>query len=131
VKRTQAYGYLLGGKNLDPDSQHTADSLIYLCRWKLEAKPQTVERFKMEYGAMDNRCQTVDVNQLLLGIEECNPYQLISLFKLGRNSNIISSATSDHDEITVTTELNSNKSVSRLSVKHRDDEQPVIYDFTY
>ncbi len=116
-------------QSLAPDSIHNSDSLRYQHRY---ADGTVYTQFlKLIYSKADNRYQTVDVNQLLLGIEECNPYQLISLFKLGRNSNIISSATSDHDEITVTAELNSNKSVSRLSVKHRNDEQPVIYDFTY
>ena len=131
VKRTQAFGYLLGGKNLDPDSQHTADSLIYLCSWKLEAKPQTVERFKMEYGAMDNRCQTVDVNQLLLGMDECEPLQLISMFRLCRSTSIVTRAASAGRTIDVATELNADRSVHRMVVRDSRLQTEVTYDFEY
>ena len=72
-RRTQAYAYLLGGQSLEPDSLHNADSLTYYSSWKLVGKPQTVERYKLEYGSMDNRYQTVDVNQLLLGMDVATP----------------------------------------------------------
>ena len=131
VKRTQAFGYLLGGKSLAPDSLHTTDSLVYLCRWKLEAKPQTVERFKMEYGTMDNRYQTVDVNQLLLGMDECEPLQLISMFRLCRSTSIVTRATSASGTISVATELNANRSVRRMVVKDSRRQTEVTYDFEY
>lgn len=131
LKRTQAFAYLIGGKDLDPDSQHTADSLVYLCRWKLEAKPQTMERYKLEYGAMDNRYQTVDVNQLLLGMDECEPLQLISMFRLCRSTSIVTRATSASGTIDVATELNADRSVRRMVVKDSRRGTEVTYDFEY
>lgn len=131
LKRTQAFAYLIGGKDLDPDSQHTADSLVYLCRWKLEAKPQTMERYKLEYGAMDNRYQTVDVNQLLLGMDECEPLQLISMFRLCRSTSIVTRATSAGGTIDVATELNADRSVRRMVVRDSRRGTEVTYDFEY
>lgn len=131
LKRTQAFAYLIGGKDLDPDSQHTADSLVYLCRWKLEAKPQTMERYKLEYGAMDNRYQTVDVNQLLLGMDECEPLQLISMFRLCRSTSIVTRATSASGTIDVATELNADRSVRRMVVRDSRRGTEVTYDFEY
>lgn len=131
LKRTQAFAYLLGGKSLDPDTQHTADSLIYLCRWKLEAKPQTVERYKLEYGTMDNRYQTVDVNQLLLGMDECEPLQLISMFRLCRSTSIVTRAKAADATIDVATTLNDNRSVRRMVVKDSRRVTEVTYDFEY
>lgn len=131
VRRTQAFAYLLGGKSLEPDSLHTADSLTYYCRWKTESRPTTIERFKLEYGNMDNRYQTVDVNQLLLGMADCEPLQLLSLFRYTRSTSIITRATSDKGTIDVSTELNADRSVRRMVVKDSRQGTEVTYDFTY
>ena len=114
-------------QSLLPDSIHNSDSLRYQRRYADGAK--YTEFLKLYYSELDNRCQSVDVNQLLLGVEHCNPYQLISLFRYGRNSNIISRATSESDEISVSTELNADKSVRRLKVSRRGKE--ITYDFEY
>ena len=114
-------------QSLLPDSIHNSDSLRYQRRYADGAK--YTEFLKLYYSELDNRCQSVDVNQLLLGMEHCNPYQLISLFRYGRNSNIISRATSESDEIIVSTELNADKSVRRLKVSRRGKE--ITYDFEY
>lgn len=131
VRRTQAYAYLLGGKSLTPDSLHTADSLVYYSRWKLESKPNTVERYKLEYGQMDNRYQTVDANQLLLGMDNCDPLQLISMFRYCRSTSIVTRATALNGTISVTTELNSDKSVRRMVVADALKGTEITYDFTY
>ena len=130
-RRTQAYAYLLGGQSLEPDSLHNADSLTYYSSWKLVGNPQTVERYKLEYGSMDNRYQTVDVNQLLLGMASCDPLQLISLFRYCRSTSIVTRAMSSHGNIQVTTELNSDKSVHRMVVADGIKGTEVTYDFTY
>ena len=131
LRRTQAYAYLLGGKSLDPDSLHTADSLVYYSKWKLVKKPTIVERFKMEYGQMDNRCQSVDVNQLILGMDDCEPLQLISMFRYCRSTSIVKRAISADRTIDVTTELNANRSVRRMVVRDSSKDAEVTYDFTY
>ncbi len=131
LKRTQAFAYLIDGKNLNPDNEHTADSLIYLSRWKHEAKPQTVEHYKLQYGTTDNRYQTVDVNQLLLGMDECEPLQLISMFRLCRSTSIVTRATSATGTIDVATELNADRSVRRIVVSDSRKGTEVTYDFEY
>ena len=136
-KRKLAYAYLIGGKDLSPDSLHTADSLVYLCRWNVPpagsttVPEQTVERYKMEYSQIDNRYQTVDVNQLLLGMENCEPLQLLSMFRLCRSTSIVKRATSGSDVIDVTTELNADHSVKRMVVKDSRKGSEVTYDFEY
>ncbi len=131
TKRTQAYAYLLNGKSLTPDSLHTADSLIYYCQWKLVDKPKVVERYKLEYSQMDNRYQTVDVNQLILGMSECEPLQLISMFRYCRSTSIVKRATTADGIIDVTTELNTDRSVRRMVVKDNRRGTEVAYEFEY
>lgn len=131
TKRTQAYAYLLNGKSLTPDSLHTADSLIYYCQWKLVDKPKVVERYKLDYSQMDNRYQTVDVNQLLLGMSECEPLQLISMFRYCRSTSIVKQATAPGGTIDVTTELNADRSVHRMVVKDNRRGTEVAYEFEY
>lgn len=131
VQRTQAYAYRLGGQSLEPDSLHNADSLVYYNRWKLDAKPKTIERYKLEYGQMDNRYQSVDVNQLLLGMDKCDPLQLVALFRYCRSTSIVTRATSTDGNIVVTTGLNDDKSVRRMVVADGLKGTEVTYDFTY
>ena len=130
-RRLQAYAYLLGGQSLEPDSIHNADSLAYYVSWKQAAKPNTLERYKLEYGSMDNRYQTVDVNQLLLGMNCCDPLQLISLFRYCRSTSIVTRATGTDGSIVVTTELNGDKSVRRMVVADGIKGTEVTYDFNY
>lgn len=131
VTRTQAYAYRLGGKSLAPDSLHTADSLTYYCRWKTGTHAVTTERFRLEYSQMDNRCQTVDVNQLLLGMADCEPLQLLAMFRYTRSTSIVTKATSNKGTILVTTELNADRSVRRMVVKDSRQGTEVTYDFAY
>lgn len=114
-------------QSLAPDSIHNSDSLRYQHRYADGSK--YTELLKLDYSSMDNRCQSVDVNQLLLGIGECNPFQLISLFRYGRNSNIISRATAGSDEIRMDVLLNSDKSVRQLTVSRGGLQ--TVYDFEY
>ena len=131
IRRTQAFAYLIGGKSLLPDSLHTADSLIYLNRWKLENRPQTIERYKFAYSQMDNRYQTVDANQLIFGMDNCEPLQLISMFRLCRSTSIVKQATTADGTIDVTTELNADRSVRRMVVKDSRKGTEITYDFEY
>ena len=131
IRRTQAFAYLLAGKNLSPDSLHTADSLTYYCRWKVESKPTAIERYKLEYATTDNRYQTVDVNQLLLGMADCEPLQLISMFRFCRSTSVIRRATTTGGTIDVTTEQNADRSISRMVVKDSRKGTEVTYNFEY
>jgi hypothetical protein len=130
VRGLQAFSYLLGGKSLAPDSLHTADSLRYVRQWKSDGQ-RYVEMLKLEYSQMDNRYQSVDVNQLLLGFAECHPMQLLSMFSYARSTSIVRRATSSTGNIDVTTELNPDKSVRRMVVKDARKGTEVTYDFAY
>ena len=127
-KAFTAYSYLLNGQPLYADSLHNADSLRYV---RLDANGEQValEKLKLNYSLLDNRCQSVDVNQLLLGVEECNPCLLLSLFRYARNTSIVSSATTESDQISVATELNADKSVRQLAVTRKGNT--ITYTFEY
>ena len=127
---SQYYGILLNGQSLVADSLHCADSIRYIHRLRT-GDVQCREYMQLKYGAMDNRCQSVDVNQLLLGFGECHPMLLLSMFRYVRSTSIITSASSTNVDITVTTQLNADKSVSRMVVKDARKGSEVTYDFTY
>lgn len=112
-----------GGATLSPDSLHNADTLSYF------KGQQLVRKLGFEYAKKDNRRQSVDVNQLLLGVEECDPYLLLSLYRYCRNTSIVSRARGAKDDISVEAELNSDQSVSRLTVAN--GKETIVYTFEY
>lgn len=118
-----AVTYKLHGQSLMPDSLHNADSLTYYVNGEM------IEDFAVDYSKMDNRCQSVDVNQLLLGIEHCDPYLLLGLYRYARNTSIISMAKKPNADIEVSTTLNTDKSVATLTVSRHGEE--IIYTFEY
>ncbi len=124
-----AYYYLINHLPSHPDSIHNADSLKY--QVVKDRQQVLVEQMELHYSSLDNRYQSVDANQLLLGIEHCNPFMLLSLYRYARNSNIISLAScqNESDDITVSAELNADKSVKTLAVKRHDQE--IVYTFFY
>lgn len=124
----KALALLLTGQNLSPDREHVADSLKYQHR-DIDGNTYT-EKLKLSYSDNDNRCQSLDVNQLLLGIEECNPYVLLSLYKHARDSKIISEATASDGKFTVETTLNSNGSVNTMTVTDKQGGK-ITYTFSY
>ena len=130
----QAYSYLLAGErhpngqNLSPDSLHMADSLCYVRQWNND-QTRVVEKLKLEYGADDNRCQSVDVNQLIFGFADYNPFALLSLYRYTRSTSIITAAKSNDGNIEVVTQLNSDKSVNTMTVKRGN--KTVTYTFKY
>lgn len=126
----QAYSYLLNGQSLAPDSLHLADSLKYKRVWNSD-RVEYVEKLKLEYSDMDNRCQSVDPNQLLLGFADCHSMQLLSMFRYTRSTSIIKRALSAEGSIEVTTELNADKSIRQMIVKDARKGTEVTYDFTY
>lgn len=122
------YAFKLGGQSLNPDSLHLADSLRIA---RIHDDMATVTKFALHYSKADNRCQSVDVNQLVFGAEQCDPYQLLSLFRFCRNTSILSEVTTDNaaDRISVSTTLNADRSVSRLTVASHGQE--ITYTFEY
>ena len=128
------YAYLLGGQSLSADSLHVADSLR-IARVGATTGSK-VERYKLSYSALDNRCQSVDVNQLILGTDGCDPYQLLSLFRHCRSSRVVSELSGNATTLTVAASRNADGSISRLEVSRKTaadghTEQPLVYNFKY
>lgn len=117
------YRFPDNGVSLTPDSLHNADSLFYYNNGVM------TEKLGLTYSADDNRKQSVDVNQLLHGIEQCDPYLLLSLYRYARNTSIIATAKSEHDTYVVTTTLNSDRSVHTMTVTC--GKETVTYTFEY
>ncbi|MBP3251421.1 MAG: hypothetical protein J6M25_02085 [Prevotella sp.] len=111
------------GVSLVADSLHNADSLYFYKSNELQ------QRYGLTYSQYDNRCQTVDANQLIFGVDNCDPYLLLSMFSIARNSNIISLAKADDGEISVATELNADKSVASMTVTRGGET--ITYTFGY
>jgi len=121
------YAYLLSGQSLMPDSLHNADSLRIATR---NGQDYQVAKYKLNYSSVDNRCQSVDANQLVFGTEQCDPYQLLSLFRYARNSRVVSSLNSDKQgTINVTTTQNADHSISSLTTEHNGET--ITYTFEY
>ena len=118
------YRFTYGKYSLNPDSLHNCDSIFYYNNNK-----QLTRKLALSYGEQDNRHQTVDANQLLLGVEACDPYLLASLFRYARNTSIIAEAKNDKEQIQVSATLNADKSIHQLMVR-RDDET-ITYTFNY
>lgn len=124
-----AYSYLVNNiKSLYADSLHNADSLRYIRGDRYGSS----ERLFMKpiYSQHDNRCQSIDVNQLLLGVERCNPYMLLSLFRMARNANVFSKVeVAGGQPFELTTVVNADKSVKTLTVSREGNS--VTYEFEY
>lgn len=123
------YYYLINKIQNHPDSIHNADSLKYQ---KAEGgKSVLIEEMGLSYSSTDNRYQSVDANQLLLGIDHCNPFMLVGMFRYARNSQVISLAKckNEADNISITTEVNADKSIKTLTVTRHG--AAIIYTFHY
>ena len=126
------YSYLIGGQSLSPDSIHNADSL----RVYDSSNNDGVLALKLISSTADNRYQSLDVNQLVSGIDHCDPYQLLSLFRYSRNTNILQEVTSTTTGSIIEVQLNADRSVHSMTVKHTSggvvlSDIPVTYTFSY
>lgn len=122
-KRCISYVFSGDGAQFHPDSLHQASQLLYYTNGTM------MHSLDVTYSSADNRCQSVDVNQLLLGVEACDPYLLASLFRYARNSHIIAEAKGEHETIQVTTQLNADRSVNSMVVQH--GSTAITYTFYY
>lgn len=112
----------------DPDGDRQIDSLRYLHHYSDGSEVR--EYMKLSYGDCDNRQQSVDANQLIFGVEECNPYLLVGLYRYARSTKMISTAATDSGDFTMAATLNSDKSVSTLTVTDKSG-QKTTYAFAY
>ncbi len=119
----------LNGQKFGADDEHSADSLKYYHRYT-DGRADYTESLELKMSGTDNRNQSVDANQLLLGVEECNPYMLVPFFRNMRNSLIIAEAKGKDGKYTVATELNADKSVATMTVTGKNG-MAVKYTFGY
>ena len=128
-----AYAYLMNGQSLSPDTIHNADSLRY--RHQLPDKTVYDRWMKLDYhlaAPVSNLYQTVDANQLILGIDDCNPYLLLSLFRYARNSYVVRQAQSKQGTITVTPALDTDgRRLKTLRVEDAAAATDITYTFDY
>lgn len=111
-----------------PDKERKADSIKYDRHY---ADGSVLKEYMaVTASAVDNRCQSIDANQLLLGIDNCNPYLLLGLYRNLRSTSVIAEATTSTTKRTMTTTLNSNKSIATLTVAD-DKGGSVTYNFSY
>lgn len=124
----RAHLYKISNYNEHPDSIGNADSLRYVRH--LDNVTET-EKLALAFSKTSNGYQTIDANQLLLGVEHCNPYLLLSMYRNARNANIISKATNDNpaNTITVSTTQNADKSISTMTVERNGKD--ITYTFNY
>ena len=123
-KVVNASTYFLNGRSLSADSIHVADSIFHYANGEIR------EKVKPIFSNVDNRCQTVDVNQLVDGVENCDPYLLMSLFRYARHTSILREVASATRHQTVEVLLNADKSVSRMTV-NTDGGASIVYNFEY
>ena len=111
------------------DAQRAADSVRYM--YINEEGVREWHKFKTDCSTnVDNRYQTVDVNQLFMGVEKCDPYCLLGIFRYTRCGYIYKSMTYQDKAYTLEPTLNGDKSVKELKVTDPDG-QVITYTFEY
>lgn len=129
-KFAQAYGFYYNGKgSLSVDSLHLADSIgverIY------SDHRHKAEMYRTTYSNVDNRTTTVDVNQLMFGLEDCDPFMLLSFYKLARQTSIIEKAVGNKgNTYTLNTLTNADGSVKSVTVSDNHGNS-TTYTFAY
>lgn len=123
------YGVYYNSKcQLYADEKHTADS-IAVVRLYSDYK-RHYETYKLEFADIDARMNSVDVNQLIEGVDQCDPYMLLSFFKLARQTSVISKATGRYNTYTVATKQRLDKSVESMTVTDQHGNA-ITYTFSY
>ena len=111
------------------DSLHCADSIAV--ERVFPDYSHKAETFKMTYSSIDNRMTSVDVNQLIGGVANCDPYLLLSFYKLARQTSVVAKAEGKKGTTyTVSTETNANGSVRTMTVTDHMGNK-ITYTFEY
>ena len=115
-KFAQAIGVYYNSKsNLDVDSIYKADS-IGVERVYSDNKHKS-EMYKLSFSNISNRMTTVDANQLMEGVANCDPYLLLSFYKLARQSYVFAKAEGKKGaRYTFDTKANADGSIKTLAV---------------
>lgn len=129
-KFAQAIGVYYNGKsNLDVDSIYKADS-IGVERVYSDNKHKS-EMYKLSFSNISNRMTTVDANQLMEGVANCDPYLLLSFYKLARQSYVFAKAEGRKGaRYTFDTKANADGSIKTLAVTDINGNK-TTYTFSY
>lgn len=129
-KFAQAIGvYYNGNSNLDVDNIYKADS-IGVERVYSDNKHKS-EMYKLSFSNISNRMTTVDANQLMEGVANCDPYLLLSFYKLARQSYVFSKAEGKKGaRYTFDTKANADGSIKTLAVTDINGNK-ITYTFSY
>lgn len=129
-KFAQAIGVYYNGKSkLDVDSIYKADS-IGVERIYSDHKHKS-EMYKLSFSNISNRMTTVDANQLMEGVANCDPYLLLSFYKLARQSYVFSKAEGKKGaRYTFDTKANADGSIKTLAVTDANGNK-TTYTFSY
>lgn len=129
-KFAQAIGVYYNSKsNLDVDSIYKADS-IGVERVYSDNKHKS-EMYKLSFSNISNRMTTVDANQLMEGVANCDPYLLLSFYKLARQSYVFAKAEGKKGaRYTFDTKANADGSIKTLAVTDANGNK-ITYTFSY
>ena len=115
------------------DSEIILDSLKYQ-KLTIVGGEKQIKRAYLKLTLSDNknsnRYHSLDVNQLLLGIEDCNPFALMSTFRWVRSSRLIQKAEGSGLTYEVDADYNGDESISQMTVT-RSDGNTATYTFDY
>ena len=129
-KFAQAIGVYYNGKSdLNVDNIYKADS-IGIERVYSDHKHKS-EMYKLSFSNISNRMTTVDANQLMEGVANCDPYLLLSFYKLARQSYVFSKAEGKKGaRYTFDTKANADGSIKTLAVTDINGNK-TTYTFSY
>lgn len=129
-KFAQAIGVYYNSKsNLDVDNIYKADS-IGVERVYSDNKHKS-EMYKLSFSNISNRMTTVDANQLMEGVANCDPYLLLSFYKLARQSYVFAKAEGRKGaRYTFDTKANADGSIKTLAVTDINGNK-ITYTFSY
>lgn len=129
-KFAQAIGVYYNGKSkLDVDSIYKADS-IGVERIYSDHKHKS-EMYKLSFSNISNRMTNVDANQLMEGVANCDPYLLLSFYKLARQSYVFAKAEGRKGaRYTFDTKANADGSIKTLAVTDINGNK-TTYTFSY
>lgn len=129
-KFAQAIGVYYNGKSdLNVDNIYKADS-IGIERVYSDNKHKS-EMYKLSFSNISNRMTTVDANQLMEGVANCDPYLLLSFYKLARQSYVFAKAEGKKGaRYTFDTKANADGSIKTLAVTDINGNK-TTYTFSY
>ena len=121
------YGIYYNG-SLVIDDSHVADSMAVYRHYP--DNRNVYETYQLSYSNVGNCATNIDVNHLIEGVENSNPFMLLSMFKMARFTQVISEAKGRYNSYRVETTTNSDSSIKTMTV-HDQMGNAVIYNFAY